>query len=93
MVVVVVNLRPNSINWFALSCFLELRNPVLTRLWPGLDVLGPTQYVDLPAVGTAVVVRFWCVAVPGFIAIFVSVSNLMAHRALVRFVCAELYVV
>ena len=29
---------------------------MLARLWPGLDVLGPSQYVDLPAVRTVSVV-------------------------------------
>ena len=29
---------------------------MLARLWPGLDVLGLSQYVDLPAVRTVVVV-------------------------------------
>ena len=29
---------------------------MLARLWPGLDVLGPSQYVDLPAVRTGNIV-------------------------------------
>ena len=37
---------------FALSCLLELWNPCLARLWPGLDVLDPSQYLDLAAVRT-----------------------------------------
>ena len=52
VVVVVTDLRPISVDWFALSCFLELWNPGLARLWPGLDVFGPTQYVDLPVLKT-----------------------------------------
>ena len=31
----------------------DLRHPGLARLWSRLDVLGPFQYVDLPAVACA----------------------------------------
>ena len=49
-VVVVANLRLSSVDNFALSCFLELWKPRCGRLWPELDVLAPSRYVDPPAV-------------------------------------------
>ena len=47
VVVVVTDLRASSVERIALSWFLELWNLGLVRLWPGLDVLGPSKYVDL----------------------------------------------
>ena len=47
-----MDLRPSPVERFALSGFLELWNPSLARPWPGLDVLGSFQYVDLTVVRT-----------------------------------------
>ena len=53
VVVVVTNLRLSSVRKFALSCYLEHCKPGLARVWQGLDVLGQSHYVELPAVRTA----------------------------------------
>ena len=44
---VVTDLRPSSVERFALSSFLYLLNPGLAMLCPGLDVLGASQYVEV----------------------------------------------
>ena len=43
VVVVVTDLRSSSVERFALSCFLEVLNLGLARLWPRLDGLGTPQ--------------------------------------------------